>query len=115
MARLSFFVPAPYVASAKVAAFGFPCPVRFGSRFESITCVEEELAAVTTHLPQVPPSVIRDGEIEIEIDFSASPRLHVADFDRVTIACPIWKSIGDLGSRRLLPLHDLPHDPRVTR
>ena len=54
-----------------------------------------------------------DGRLEIESDFCESLRLYVEHFDRVTIACPVKETLGDIGLLRCRPLQDLPFAGKI--
>jgi glycosyltransferase involved in cell wall biosynthesis len=66
-------------------------------------------------LLQVLPSIVRvaDNELEIEADFCESLRLYLENFDKVTVACPVTRDIGDSGLRRCRPLRDLPYRSKI--
>lgn len=67
------------------------------------------------HLLQVLPSVIKDtnGELEIEYDSSESLRLYLDHFEKVTIACPVRTQRDDAELQRGRSLANLPWEDRV--
>jgi glycosyltransferase involved in cell wall biosynthesis len=66
-------------------------------------------------LLQVYPSVIREtnGELEIDFDFCESVRIYLENFEQVSVACPIGSAIGDLALKRCRPVKELPWQDRI--
>ena len=62
---------------------------------------------------QVLPSVMRSvrGELEIDVDFARAVHVYMANFETMTVACPVTMRARDSGLERCIPFKELPWVP----
>ena len=62
---------------------------------------------------QVLPSVLRsvDGQLEVDLDFAQVVHAYMANFEAVTVACPITMQVKGSGLERCIPIKELPYGP----
>lgn len=109
--------------SQAVGEAGLPGPrgLASGALVDQKTLTTQTNGQVTRNLAkgymmrilQVLPSVLRDvdGELEIDVDFAQVVRVYAANFEAVTVACPVTMQVMDLGLERCIPVEGLGYGP----